>query len=703
MHRVRRVIAHGTESGNWGQPVRTWKFWALVAFASTAFGGTLESGVFMVDGKPFFPLASWHHNDTTVGEVVALGMNAAHRIVGGDSVGHAFMRDTRENGIQVMVYVPAGTEPLPPAYLNGVISLTEYGNVLVWCVGDDLAEDKLPGLSGNVTALREATPGIPTMGDFWITDPELAEEFDQYTDINSQYSYPIPERSLDYFRQFFAEQRRIHGDPIWTYIQNFQSGGDGLRLNIGLMDGAGPVPDPEQVRLMAYLALNSGVRGITFFSHRGLSRLPELAAEVALFCREARLINEHIAGGALSDRLACSDPDLDAVAFTYQDEVVVSAALAREHYHRWIDAAVVEDVAIDVPWTGSGLPRAALIDMPELVECVVEPGREAGTVRLTVPRLEIAGFILLTTDDEHVDRLARDLDEQVRLLAPLAVTGAASQSRKVVGTLYTNQFDYLYTKPTPMLEATRAVRGLPNLLMAGEWSQVVSDWRRAMRIGRESIDTLMDFAIGHENAIPPAQRGYLESPHSLFNIRNLARAPDPDTPWRFVPDYLIAGPFPLLARAEDIVETEKHEAPGFTTPYPPESDPDARGRFETVDGPGGWRTASADIIGMLDLLPQFGTTENVIAYTRCVVTAPRDMDATMKWGTNDGARLWVNGDLILDEPGGRWINLRALEAQQVQLREGPNVFLAKVENFGRNWRVYLSFEDPDRELVFSTD
>ena len=57
----------------------------------------------------------------------------------------------------------------------------------------------------------------------------------------------------------------------------------------------------------------------------------------------------------------------------------------------------------------------------------------------------------------------------------------------------------------------------------------------------------------------------------------------------------------------------------------------------------------------------------------------------------------------LDEPGGRWINLRAIESQPVRFREGPNVFLAKVENFGRNWRVYLAFEDPDRELVFSAE
>jgi hypothetical protein len=661
--------------------------------------GTYENGVFMVDGKPFFPLGGWEVGEITPEEISDLGMNATLRIVSGDSAGHAYMEGMAAAGVNVMVYVPAGTEPYSRKYLENVATLTSHGNVLVWCVGDDLNEDKLPGLSGNVSVLRELRPDIPTLGDFWIDDEKLATEFDQYVDINSQYTYPIPELDFDYFREFFAEQRRKHGDPIWTYIQNFQGGGDGIRLSIGVNDGSGMVPDPEQIRLMAYLSANSGVRGITFFSQLQLLQLPEYAAEVALFCREARIVNEYLAAGILSERLSSSDPDIDAVSFTYGNTTVVSAALARDHYHRWIDEAIIHDVTIDVPWAQQSTPKALLIDMPGTVKCDIHR-ISPDTIRVTIPRLEMAGFIMLSSDDDELARVASETVEQASLLAPLAVTGAASHARKIQDTLFRNGFSHLYVHIEDLRELSQLMRNLPKSLAADRNLDVVREWRAANRICRKLINDLMVSATSKESVIPPAQIKYLESPYSLFNITNLANAPDPGDPWHRVSDYLVAGPFPLLA-AE--VEPDLHPAEGFVTPYPPETNPDVRARFETVDGMGGWRTASADITGLLNLLAQFKTTVDVVAYARVVVTAPRDMETSMMWRTNDGARLWVNDELILDEHVGRWINMKVLEAQPITLRKGPNTFLAKVENFGRNWRVYLAFDDPDRELIYTTE
>jgi hypothetical protein len=54
-----------------------------------------------------------------------------------------------------------------------------------------------------------------------------------------------------------------------------------------------------------------------------------------------------------------------------------------------------------------------------------------------------------------------------------------------------------------------------------------------------------------------------------------------------------------------------------------------------------------------------------------------------------------------DEHMGRRINLKTLKPTTVTLKKGKNVFLAKIENFGRNWAAYLAFEDPERELIYT--
>jgi len=39
----------------------------------------------------------------------------------------------------------------------------------------------------------------------------------------------------------------------------------------------------------------------------------------------------------------------------------------------------------------------------------------------------------------------------------------------------------------------------------------------------------------------------------------------------------------------------------------------------------------------------------------------------------------------------------------VELQEGKNVFLAKVENLGANWQLYLALHDPNRELTVTAE
>ena len=142
----------------------------------------------------------------------------------------------------------------------------------------------------------------------------------------------------------FRASGKFVGDPLWTWVQSFMWGRTGRDHGVQLEEGPAPIPDAEQVRLLSFAAVNRGVRGLLYFSHRELVRLPSVASMVALTCREIRLFSEYLAAGTPTYHLQSSHPNIDASAFSYHGSVMLSAALFKPTYHRWVDEGVVDDV-----------------------------------------------------------------------------------------------------------------------------------------------------------------------------------------------------------------------------------------------------------------------------------------------------------------------------------------------------------------------
>ena len=77
------------------------------------------------------------------------------------------------------------------------------------------------------------------------------------------------------------------------------------------------------------------------------------------------------------------------------------------------------------------------------------------------------------------------------------------------------------------------------------------------------------------------------------------------------------------------------------------------------------------------------------------------MDASFSLGSNDGAKVLVNGAEAFSNPAPRGRKAKPHQDKfTVRLSEGPNEILVKVANYGANWRLFLAVEDPDRELEF---
>ena len=71
----------------------------------------------------------------------------------------------------------------------------------------------------------------------------------------------------------------------------------------------------------------------------------------------------------------------------------------------------------------------------------------------------------------------------------------------------------------------------------------------------------------------------------------------------------------------------------------------------------------------------------------------------MSLGSNDGAIVFLNGEMVFFRHGGRYA-LPHQDTIPVMFREGANEVLVKVENLALNWRLYLSFEDEQRILTY---
>jgi hypothetical protein len=610
-----------------------------------------------------------------------------------------FMRKCDEYGIQVVPYLSyggAGVTPWAPEAVRSIAKLSSEPNLLTWYVGDDITMRHLEGIRQTVSILREETPTIPTVADYIADEtPEARTTFTEYVDIRCQYTYPIPDDPYTEYLEFFDKQRAFVGDPLWTWVQNFMWGRTGQFLEVGA-EGPGPVPDPEQVRLLAHAAINRGVRGLLFFAHHELHRLPEISAEVALTCREIRLFNDHLAAGTPTFNLATSDPNLNATAFSYEGSTLVSAALFKPFYHRYVDEGVVESLTITCPWAGEVPSKALLVATPDVVECAVSPGDETGTIQLTIPRLELAGFIIVNPSADAEQSLRTGVAAIPSQLVELMIPASATQTRKVCSVVWQLGLDNLYESESTVMETMRAQERCAAATVRGDALGAFQSWRESMRACRGLLTMAMKFAEDRREAIPANQQGYLISPYGLHNIPGLGDAPDKNDPWRFCQEWFVAGPFALDADMND----EPKMPAGFERAYAPETMQDLAAVFDTIDGPSSWRAVDGDISGLANLRQHFATTENVVAYAKCQLIAPKDGEARLSIGSNDGARLWVNGNVVYSEHVPRSGSKHDAEVT-VPVRAGENEILVKVENLGGNWKLYLSVHDPERVYSFS--
>ncbi len=157
---------------------------------------------------------------------------------------------------------------------------------------------------------------------------------------------------------------------------------------------------------------------------------------------------------------------------------------------------------------------------------------------------------------------------------------------------------------------------------------------------------------------------------------------------KFISTWQVVGPF------------DNSDDKGFDRPFGPERSGLTTASY--ADGVGGavtWQQAEANREGFLDLTGCFDVKTNAIAYARAEVQAAQELETVLLLGSDDGVAVCLNGRLVHAEHAHR----AAAPAQDlvvVRLDQGTNTILAKVEQVGGDWGLYLQLVDPGSILNY---
>jgi hypothetical protein len=106
--------------------------------------------------------------------------------------------------------------------------------------------------------------------------------------------------------------------------------------------------------------------------------------------------------------------------------------------------------------------------------------------------------------------------------------------------------------------------------------------------------------------------------------------------------------------------------------------------------------------GVVELLDIFPGGQNVACYAYAEVESDAEREAVLRFGTDDGFALWVNGERVAGNPAGRPLKVDQ-DAVKAKLRPGTNAILLKVLQGGSRWAFCLRVVDQEGKRVLSAE
>jgi serine/threonine-protein kinase len=197
---------------------------------------------------------------------------------------------------------------------------------------------------------------------------------------------------------------------------------------------------------------------------------------------------------------------------------------------------------------------------------------------------------------------------------------------------------------------------------------------------------------------PPTEPVHAHAPPATYAVigklvpKHQATPVEPDG---FVRDWLLLGPLPLPGDAHGAAGLNRELVPGEPN-IAPKADDKVRYRDKELT----WRTCS---LGTWDIKMRHefpGSPDHCAGFAVAYIFSPADLsNLKLKFGSNDQARIWLNGKAVAEHLGGRGSKVDDSVATGVALHKGTNTLVFKVVNGNGDWGGGLRFTDADDKPV----
>jgi hypothetical protein len=159
----------------------------------------------------------------------------------------------------------------------------------------------------------------------------------------------------------------------------------------------------------------------------------------------------------------------------------------------------------------------------------------------------------------------------------------------------------------------------------------------------------------------------------------------------FVPEWNIAGPFDC-ATLDDIEKV-----------FPPEEKIDLKQTYKNPDGKLiKWEKLKTNPDGYLDFYTHYGEINHGLAYAVSYVYSPDECKTKILFGSDDGSKIWVNDDLIHENPVYQWSHADQ-ETININMKKGWNKILLKISQSYGWWGFHFRLLDAERRFKYTTD
>jgi hypothetical protein len=367
----------------------------------------LDGSVLLVDGHPFFPRI-FPYRGEPLANLAKAGFNAVRLA---EPPTPAILAEAEHEGLWLigppsLQYPPAWSAGIPRATIAPIGP--EFEPMLAWHLGDGLTSNQLDATVAEVRQLRlaDARSHRPILCG---PDADL-RPFSRQVDLLELSRLPLgTSLELTDYGAWLRSRSSLArpGTPFWTAVQTqlWPITREQQRL-VGGASAPAEV-DCESVRLLTYIALTAGARGIEFQSDRPLAAAPpELRLTLALLNTELELMEPWATVGGNISLATSTDPQV--VGLVIQTDrarllVMMRLASGSQHVPRPMATA---PASIVVP----GVPESH--EVYELTPVGLRPinhKRVTGGTQITIDEFQLTALVLLTPDPVVINTLERRL------------------------------------------------------------------------------------------------------------------------------------------------------------------------------------------------------------------------------------------------------------------------------------------------------